>query len=336
MKTPRRIALIGSAVLMVGLVGPGTVNAARTDDFDGSGQIVFQAPVDGHWQIFIEDADGGNARRLVTSADDDLTPSISPDGRRVAFFRIFASGAPDEIFVVNVDGSDLHTVAADGCAETCLGDDTEGYAWSPAGTQIAFERALLDASGNVNVGLWVMNTDGSGGHQITQLNLAVDSEDHRPAWSPDATHLVFQRIDRTVSSEPSALFSVRLDGTDPRQVTPWAMSVNDPDWSPDGALIAFQSPAEANEGGEQNIFTSRPDGTGLTQLTAGLSSSRGYQGTFHPSWSPDGSQLVFSHNPSTGQRADLYKINRDGTGLHVVRHTILNENAPDWGIAPPG
>jgi TolB protein len=201
MKAPRGIALIGSAALVVGLVAPGAASAANSVGSNAHGQIAFQAPVNGHWQIFLERADGSNVRRLVTSGDDDLTPSISPDGGRVVFFRIFANGSPDEIFFVNVDGSDLHPIDVEGCTGNCLGDDTEGYAWSPDGTQIVFERALLDASDNVNVGLWLMNADGTGAHQITQLNMAVDSEDHRPAWSPDATRLVFQRIDRTVSPE---------------------------------------------------------------------------------------------------------------------------------------
>ena len=334
MKAVRDLALIGSAALVIGLVAPGIASAAKSVGSNARGQIVFQGPINDRWQIFIEQADGSNVRRLVTSGDDDLAPSISPDGKRVAFFRIPANGSPDEIFVVNVDGSDLHPIDVSGCTGNCLGDDAEGHAWSPSGTQIVFERALLDASGKVNVGLWLMNIDGTGAHQITQLNMAVESEDHRPAWSPDATRLVFQRIDTTVSPEQDALFSVRVDGTDLRQITPWALNANDPDWSPDGALIAFQSPAEANQGGNQNIYTIQPDGTGLTELTAGLSSHRGLQGTFHPSWSPDGTQLVFSHSPSTALRADLYEMNRDGTGLHVVRHTVLNENAPDWGTAP--
>ena len=334
MKAARHLVSIGSAALVIGLVAPGMASAANGVGSDAPGQIVFQAPVNGHSQIFLEHADGSNVRRLVTSGDDDWTPSISPDGRRVAFFRIFADGSPDEIFLVNVDGSHLHPVGASGCGENCLGDDTEGYPWSPDGSQLVFERALLDASGNVNVGLWLMNTDGTGAHQITQLDLAVDSEDHRPAWSPDARRLVFQRIDRTVTPEQGVLFSVAVNGTDLRQMTPSALDVNDPDWSPDGALIAFQSPAEANQGGAQDIYTIKPDGTSLTQLTAGLSSHKGFEGTFHPSWSPDGTQLVFSHSPSTAGAADLYEMDRDGTGLHVVRHTVLNENAPDWGTAP--
>jgi TolB protein len=328
---------LGMGLAMAGSVlaaSPGASASTVSHVQGGRGQIVFQAPVNGRWQIFLEDADGSNVRRLVTSGDDDLTPSISPDGRRVAFFRIFADGSPDEIFLVNVDGSNLHAVDVGGCDATCLGDDTEGHAWSPDGTQIVFERALLDDSGNVNVGLWLMNADGTGPRQITQLNLAVDSEDHRPAWSPDGMQLVFQRIDRTAPAEVGVLFTVRVDGTNLRQITPSAFDANDPDWSPDGALIVFQSPAEANQGGEQNIFTIGTDGTGLTQLTGGLSSHRGFQGTFHPSWSPDGTQLVFSHSPSTAGSADIYQMNRDGSGLQVIRHTVLNENGPDWGTSP--
>lgn len=314
-------------------LGPGAA-ASTGSHVRAPGQIVFQAPVNDHWQIFIEAADGSNVRRLVTSGDDDLAPSISPDGRHVVFFRVFADGSPDGIFLVNVDGSDLHAIDVGGCDATCLGDDTEGHAWSPDGTQLVFERALLDDVGNVSVGLWVMNADGTGPHQITQLNLAVESEDHRPAWSPDGTQLVFQRIDRAATPEQGILFTIGVDGTGLRQLTPSDFDVNDPDWSPDGALIAFQSPSEANEGGEQNIFTIRADGTGLTQLTRGLSSHRGAQGTFHPSWSPDGTQLAFSHSPSTARSADIYLMNRDGSGLQVLRHTVLNENGPDWGTTP--
>src|SRR3954466_14611846 len=129
MKAKRGIVLIGSAALVIGLVAPGVASAAHGADPDGRGQVVFQAPVNGHWQIFLEDADGSSVRRLVTSGDDDLAPSISPDGRRVVFFRIPADGSRDEIFVVDVDGRDLHTTDIGGCTGNCLGDDTEGYAW---------------------------------------------------------------------------------------------------------------------------------------------------------------------------------------------------------------
>ncbi len=185
-------------------------------------------------------------------------------------------------------------------------------------------------------GLWDVKADGSGQHQVTDDGPpSAHIEDHRAGWSPDGTHLAFARIDTSVTPERSAIFTVGIDGTDPRQVTPWELDANDPVWSPDGTVIAFNSPAEANQGGEQDIFSIRPDGTGLSQLTAHLSTyPNGSQGTFHPSWSPDGTQILFTHNPATEEVGDLFVMDRDGSDIRVVAETPLAENHADWGRSP--
>jgi Tol biopolymer transport system component len=300
------------------------------------GRIVFHAELpSGPHQIYLENADGTNPHRLVTSGFDDQTPSLSPDGRTVAFSRLSLDGISQWIYLVDVDGTGLHQIDVGGCVLPCLAEGVEGDAWSPDGTELAIFRALVDETGQVaNVGLWTLNINTGQARQLTMLNMAGGAQDDRAGWSPDGTHLVFERIEFT-SPERSAIFTIRADGTDLRRVTPWALNANDPDWSPDGRLIAFQSPAEANSGGEQNIYTIHPDGTGLKQLTDHLSTyPDGSEGTFHPSWSPSGKQLVFSHNPSTGGRADLFVMNRDGSRLHLLAPTELNENAAHWGRSP--
>jgi len=80
------------------------------------------------------------------------------------------------------------------------------------------------------------------------------------------------------------------------------------------------------------------DGTGITQLTTHLTSdSNGTQGTFHPCWSPDGTQIVFSHYPgSRGDRASLYVMNADGSDMHLLAPTDLNQNGAEWGPLPTG
>jgi Tol biopolymer transport system component len=114
-------------------------------------------------------------------------------------------------------------------------------------------------------------------------------------------------------------------------VTPKGFEVDDAAWSPDGTQILFQSPPEANQGGEQNIYTIHPDGSGLAPLTAHLSSAGGRQGTNHASWSPDGRQIVFSHNPGMNDVADLFVMDRDGANVRPIAATALNENGPAWG-----
>ena len=123
-------------------------------------------------------------------------------------------------------------------------------------------------------------------------------------------------------------------GSDLQQVTPWELDANDPAYSPDGTLIAFCTTCDWGSA-DMNIYTIHPDGTGLTQLTSKLrSSGHGQMATFHPSWSPDGSQIVFSHAPATNDTADLFVMNRDGSDLHILAHTRINEQTADWGISP--
>ena len=211
----------------------------------------------------------------------------------------------------------------------------EGDAWSPDGRRIAYARFCFDKAGTfVENGIWTINADGTDARRVTRTTPSSHAVDHNAGWSPDGKHLVFARI-TSVTPELSAIFTVAIDGKGLRQVTPGKLDANDPDWSPDGSLIAFNSPAEP--GGDQNIYTIHPDGTGLTQLTKGLSTyPDGGQGTYHPSWSPDGTKILFSHNPSTGGFADFFVMNRDGSDLHVLAKTALEENQAHWGRSPGG
>ncbi len=301
------------------------------------GQIVFfDFPAgSGKSQIYIERADGTGVRRLVTSTFNDRNPSFSPDGRQVAFTRYVDDGAPLDpggVFVVNVDGTGLAQIDV-------LGEDVS---WSPTGKQLVDTHALFDdpSKGPYNVGLWVMDSNGSHKHQVTLVGKRCENacpggeQDNDGVWSPDGKRIAFKR-DLYTSPEQFSIYTVAVDGTDLRRVTAVGLDAGDPAWSPDGTDIAFQSPAEANQGGEQNIFVIHPDGSGLRQLTAHLSSDNGTQGTFHPSWAPDGRQILFSHNPGmTGPRSDIFVMNADGSDVHDIAGTTLNENWADWGPMP--
>jgi Tol biopolymer transport system component len=313
-----------------------TSNAPGTSTAAPQGQIVFDDSNDGtaHPQIYVEQADGSDVRRLVTSDFDDFNPALSPDGKQVVFSRTFAQDSAG-IFIVNVDGTGLRQVDKTSCVKLCIADNVEGHAWSPDGTQVLITRVMTDGLGRIaNVGVWVIKVDGSGARQVTGQNAPAGSQDGEGSWSPDGKHLVFQRNLNT-STNSTAIYSIALDGTHLQQVTPWTLSAGDPSWSPDGTLILFQSPAEPTPFVEQHIETIHPDGTGLTQLTTGMSAlPDGRQGSFHPSWSPDGSQIVFTHFPASTVHGDLFVMNRDGSGLHSIGATALSESAAEWGPPP--
>jgi TolB protein len=261
---------------------------------------------------------------------------LSPDGRRVVFTRYVAEGASLEdggVFVVNVDGTGLMHLDRDG----------EDPSWSADGSRVVETRGLFDkgATAPYNVGLWIENADGTHAHQITLkglrcVNVCPEGSQHNEArWSPDGTRIAFL-LDRYTSPEQFSVFTMAIDGSDLRRVTPEGMEVGNPHWSPDGTRILFQSPKEPVSTGEQNLYVINADGTGMTQLTAHLTSdSTGVQGTFHPSWSPDGKLIVFSHYPgSRGDRASLYVMNADGSDMHLLVDSPLNANAAEWGLLP--
>jgi len=92
---------------------------------------------------------------------------------------------------------------------------------------------------------------------------------------------------------------------------------NDSDWSPDGQKIAFDD----TRTGRIQVFTMNADGSDVQQVThlAG--------GAGDPSYSPDGSLLVFEHFPPSGCCGNIWTIRPDGTGAHQITH-FTSENFP--------
>ena len=49
-----------------------------------------------------------------------------------------------------------------------------------------------------------------------------------------------------------------------------------------------------------------------------------------PSWSPDGSQIVYQHAKDPRTEATLLVTNADGTGERLVKHTKGFSGPPNW------
>jgi len=60
-------------------------------------------------------------------------------------------------------------------------------------------------------------------------------------------------------------------------------------------------------GGTLQVFTANPDGSDRTQLTTGAND------TFYPSWSPDGSKIVYSYDTDGNGDFQLFSMNADGS-----------------------
>ena len=215
-------------------------------------QIAFNSYRDGALsgsEIYVMNADGSGQTRLTNSVREDDGPAWSPDGTRIAFrsARDQSAGSTfNEIYVMNSDGT----------GQTRLTNNSAFYvdeapAWSPDSTRIAYHvRSLVD------LGIRVMNADGSNEIPLTS---GASGSDLDPAWSPDGTKIAFTSY-RDSNAE---IYVMNADGSGQTRLTSNPAFDGDPTWSPDGAWIAFSSDRDGNN----EIYFMRADGSQQTRLT---------------------------------------------------------------------
>ena len=260
-------------------------------------KIAFSAGGFGSMSIYTMNSDG-TGRTEITSGHDDLTPTWSPDRRKLAFVRS-SSG----------DGT-IYTMTSKGARITLAGPGNNP-SWSPDGARIAFDWVL---GGNGDI--WVRSPDGLNNVRLTS-DAAIDED---PTWSPDGKRIAF-RSTRTGTSE---IFVMNADGSSQTRLTfcdSQASACTTPVWSPapGSDRIAF-----ASVGTIDGLFTVKADGTGLTAVA-----TFGDGIVTDPSWSPDGTHLVFARVVSPVIH-ELYRINVDGTGLTRLTSNNLYDRYPAW------
>jgi Tol biopolymer transport system component/TRAP-type C4-dicarboxylate transport system substrate-binding protein len=269
-------------------------------------RIVFVSHPDGNTtngdsnaEIYSMNADGSGQTRLTNNHYWDNQPTVSSDGKRIAF--VASPVAPDDgaqIYTMNVDGSDVIRLTNN--AGT---DDLPIF--SPDGKQIVF---FSDRDGNVEI--YVMNADGSGQTNLTH-NPALDEY---PSWSPDGKQIIFDSTrdggagNREIRDSNGEIYVMNADGSGQTRLTHDGGHDGRALWSPDGKKIVF----ETNRDGDDELYMMNADGTGQTHLTNNPNRD------IMPAWSLDGKQIAFTSTRDDGDY-ELYVMNADGS--HPTRLT---------------
>lgn len=168
-----------------------------------------------HKQIAIVNADGTGKTQLTQASANtwNVNPVWSPDGSKILYSRLTGTS---EIYVMDANGANQHLVIANA---------TNG-SWSPDATRILFNES--------GVGVRTADLDGDNRVTLTAVGLYA-------SWSPDGTRVLFESPECDCSMSPSAIVTVKPDGTDRKvhATPPTAGGVGQPAWSPDSSKIIF-------------------------------------------------------------------------------------------------
>jgi len=200
-----------------------------------------------------------------------LSPSISPDGKSIAFAAL----------------NDLWVMPVGGTPENLTKDrflDTEP-AWSPDGRYLAWSS---DRGGQL-LDLWIRDMSNGEVRQLTKLEGSAMGA----AWSPDARQIAFLVVDGVWRRAHVAVVDVASGAV--RQIHPSMFGPGNPSWSRDGkrVVIAALTPYSGRfrEGTNQllSISTTGGDSTWYTPIPFQSIDSRVGNG---PALSPDGTRMA--------------------------------------------
>jgi TolB protein len=210
--------------------------------------------------------------------------------------------------------------------------------WSPAmspdGQRIAFDRARGGKHSDV-----LVFTDPDGTHQRTVHSLCAKrcAFFDEMTWAPDGKTLLMLRATGVKPHLVGAIWSVRIDGTHPRQLTFPGESHNEfglddhhPSVSPDGSSFVYDRIDEVT--GQHAPFIEPIGGGTAVRVPVPHRLNPG-----DPTWTPDGGEILFQSppEPTFKEVQNLYTVRPDGTGLRQITHYGMPPGQHFGGIFHP-
>jgi TolB protein len=309
-KRGSKLRVVGAAGFVLAAVFGAGAQPSGAAFAGRNGRIAFSSGV----QLFSVTPSGKGLRALTPKGPDYRAgPAYSPSGKVIVYARSKCKSFKDQCGL-----PDLWTMAANGGHPHQLTNTPDivelNPSWSPDGKHIVFSEGTVQGGTDKDLGLWVMNADGSQLRQLTPEGIV-------PSWSPDGKTIAYDVVDANAFGngvDRINIYAIPAAGGEPTNLTPGAKYASDPDWSPSGRRIAFDL--------STGLAVMKADGSNQHRIphAAGGAVDAG------PVWSPDGRWIAYTHGTyrrGKGEIDALYLIHPDGKGRHRV---LRNAGAGTW------
>jgi Tol biopolymer transport system component len=257
------------------------------------------------WTVNIET---GEKKKIADG--DAMQPAMSPNGKRIAYWAVWAHGGRRDIYTIPAGGGEEIPVTTDAATDW-------NPVWSRDGKYLYF---CSDRAGSMN--LWRVAVDEASGlarGEPEAVTAGVATDNQLLSLSADG-----RRIAYVSKVESENFWKAELDPKtlsvkdEPRQITHFSGRLGSPAVSPDGQWLACR-----NYSRQEDIQLLRNDGSDRRQLMNDAAKDRG------PVWSPDGRQIGFYSDRSG--RYEIWRVNPDGSGLEqLARSQGRSANYPVW------
>jgi Tol biopolymer transport system component len=264
-RTGRRPSTPGAGLLVGAVLAFVTAAALIVDPPKAVGDRLAVTTGPGMNEVFSVGVSGRGRRNLSRSTAQENWPTVSPDGRRVAFVRTLGSHL-DALYVVNVNGRSLRRLTPKNLSADL--DSLGGLAWSPEGRHIAFNFSRNGGAFLVDI---IRLRDGA------LVQLARNAV--QPAWSRDGRRIAYVAWPPPYTPGHPGVYRVIVARPDGHRL--WTLEGTKFQWSPDGTRIAIWSD------------TPDPADERTTIFSAGARRLGSYAGMLR-SWSPDSRRLALS------------------------------------------
>jgi TolB protein len=243
--------------------------------------ILLSLEENGYAHLFLFAPDTSTFTRLTYGNWSDITPSLSPDGKRIAFAS--NRGGHWDLYLL-----DLLTGQTSQLTNTLQYDSSP--TWSPDLAWIAYETYQ---NGSLDIAIQSL----SDSSQLPVLLTDDKASEHSPAWAPNGREIAFV----SDSSGSADIWLADLNKPDKRfaDITNTAQaSENHPVWSPDGSRLAWTAAPQTSDYNGIYVWDPADPEKPASWVAPGD----------WPAWNPAGDELVTMVNAANEDLLSAYTL----------------------------